>query len=868
MKTIILIVLLFTFSLTLLSQTPQAWPDAGDADFTKNWIPYTRLGLGIKDKEGSTDPSNGGTTPTQYVDVVGNSLSVVSVFYGYDSLKQTLFVRMRMEVDVQTNSPDGASNDDPFNNGTWCLLIDTDGDGWKEFVVMLDGQTGSPSSPIDETVVYYENTNTQSLVSATKTFSKKMIFPDSDARTEVSDYGWGRAIRLASGPSGDFYLDWQIPISAFNGLVTENTHIAFGYSTANSNTDPLQKDLVYQGNFIGATSKQFPFGDQLTLKDGLTQIPYAEIITIAGCNPTTIDAKIIDLLDVNEAGQGSIQSSIKQVDFYYRKQSGGPDILIGTQTTPYDPGTSWGLYRIVWNNALVPQGLYYIFCKATDLQNNVGTSAPVSYNHYCGPVGVDVSGFVYNDANHNSMKDANETGTTLSNLFAKIFLTSSPAGPASQAVAVNATTGAYSFPAVAVGTYYIIIDDNSLLSDVAPNIPAGWVGTESPTFTKIVNVQTTVITNQNFGLYNGCKLSGRVFYDTGVGGGLPNNGKQDGTEFGITDVFIQATNADGSIVYDVALTNGAGDYTLFIPASAGTVKIKEYNMPNTRSTGGSAGTTSGAYDRATDTTTFTAVAGTVYTNVNFADVPTNTLMANQQKSALPGTVVSYTHTFIPGTGGQVFFNTTQIASPNMPGWNQVLYQDTNCNGAIDIGEPILTSSTNIDVTAGQKICLILQEFVPSNAPNMARDVVSVIATFKYLNADPALADDVLVNSDITVVNTNQGNLRLIKQVDKPNAKPGEKLLYTVVYINVGRYYVQQVILSDPISPLCDFLPGQFTDGKDILWQKPDGSTVFLTAIVDTDEGSVENKVLYIRMGSTLQVPAGSSGIVQYYVQIK
>lgn len=872
MKNIILLLfLVFNFAFPLFAQVPQSWPDAGDPDVTKNWFAYTRLGVGMQDQVGSVDKSTGGAQPTQSAEVSGADNGNVSVFYSYSSIKQTIFVRVRLTASVlRVTAPDGTHQGDPFDATQWSLLIDTDGDGWKEFVIWLDGRSGISGDTLDKVRVLYENTNTQAVAAAVQTFSQKMIFPDRDARANVYDYGWARAIALADGTS-NWYADWQIPMTVFNvsgnQLVTENTHISFGYSTAESNTDPLQKDVVFNGNFVAAVDKQFPFGDQLTLKDGITQAPYAEVISTTGCNPTTIDAKIIDVLAVNEAGNGSVQSSIQKVDFYYRKQSGGPDILIGTQVAPYDPTVSWGLYRIVWNNALVPKDLYYVFCKATDLQNNVGTSALFPYDHSCGPVGVNVSGYVYLDANHNSMKDANEAGTTLNNLFAKIFPTTSPAGPALQAVAVDPTTGLYSFPAMAVGAYFIIIDNNSTLADVTPNIPAGWVGTETPTYQRTVNVQTIAVTNQNFGLYNGSRLSGRVFYDTGVGAGIPNNGIQDGTEQGIPDVLIQAANADGSVTYDIALSNGAGDYTILIPAAAGVVRIKEYNMPNTLSTGGSGGNTGVNYDRATDTTTFTAVVGTTYINVNFADVPTNTLISDQQKTTLPGTVVSYPHTFVAGTGGQVSFQTAHTASPTMPGWNQVLYHDVNCNGAIDAGESALAPTTNIPVLAGQSICVILQEFVPSNAPNMARDTVSVSATFQYLNANPALPNSVLINNDITVVDISQGNLRLIKQVSPVNARPGEPVLYTVAYINVGLDYVKEVVLSDPISPLCDFFPGQF-GGKDILWQKPDGTTVYLTAAVDTDEGSVENKILYVRMGSTLQIPAGSNGIIQYYVTIK
>ena len=57
----------------------------------------------------------------------------------------------------------GGSNDDPWDNVTWSMLIDSDGDGFKEFVVQLNGDTGSPSNVTDDITVYYDNTRSQAL---------------------------------------------------------------------------------------------------------------------------------------------------------------------------------------------------------------------------------------------------------------------------------------------------------------------------------------------------------------------------------------------------------------------------------------------------------------------------------------------------------------------------------------------------------------------------------------------------------------------------------------------------------------------------------------------------------------------------------
>ena len=107
--------------------------------------------------------------------------------------------------------------------------------------------------------------------------------------------------------------------------------------------------------------------------------------------------------------------------------------------------------------------------------------------------------------------------------------------------------------------------------------------------------------NQNFGLYNGSKLSGTVFKDTGNGvGGIANDHIQNGGETGIAGVTLTATNAScPSSLCDSTVTTGTGSYTLYIPAlvGSGLVGINETNPSGYVSTGGAVGTTGDGYPR-------------------------------------------------------------------------------------------------------------------------------------------------------------------------------------------------------------------------------------------------------------------------------
>ena len=419
-----------------------------------------------------------------------------------------------------------------------------------------------------------------------------------------------------------------------------------------------------------------------------------------------------------------------------------------------------------------------------------------------------VSGTVYADANHNANLDAGESGTGVAGLYVKLapFSGGSCQAPATTAATVNTTTGAYSLPTVAPGNYCLILDANNTLSDITPARPAGWIGTQNASGIIQLTVAGAPPPPQNFGLYNGASLSGTVFGDTGAGSGTANNGTQDGGEAGLANVAVN-TSAGSSIS---AATAGNGGYTLWIPAStSGTLTITPAAPSGSLASGGSAGTTAGTYTR--PSVAFTPVAGSIYTGVNFGLVPANTLGPNGAQTAQPGTTVFYAHTFTAGSGGQVAFSLSNSATPASPAWTQVLYQDSNCNGVLDSGEPQIAAP--ITTTAGQKICLIVKQFVPAGAASGAQNNVTLTAQFNYTNANPALSAS-LSASDITTVGP-PGALALSKLVSNltqggaaataVSANPGDTLQYTLTAVNNGTQALNTLVVSDATPAFTTFV---------------------------------------------------------------
>jgi uncharacterized repeat protein (TIGR01451 family) len=423
----------------------------------------------------------------------------------------------------------------------------------------------------------------------------------------------------------------------------------------------------------------------------------------------------------------------------------------------------------------------------------------------------NITGTVYNDANHNAALDSGETGTGLTGLFVKLAPQSggSCQSPATYAAAITTASGAYNVPGIAPGSYCLIESNNGTLTDITATLPTGWVRTQTPGGVINVTLASTALAQQNFGLFHGSALSALVFADIGTGsGGTPNDGLQNGTEAGLPNVTVQAVNAGSTIA--TAVTNGTGTAQLWLPlGTTGTVTVAPTPPSGYLVTGGTAGTVAGAaYTR--PSVTFTYSAGATGTIGAFGLVPPNSLAPNGVNSAQPGTTVYYPHTFTAADGGQVTFSTLAVATPNIGGWTETLYRDSNCNGKLDAGEPQLTSA--IVVTATQQVCLILKEFVPASAPVNAENVVTLKATTSYTNANPTLSASVLSTDTTTVI--QQGAMTLSKQVNNitqggtagtsNNALPGNVLQYQLALSNAGSNPLTQVVVNDTTPAFTTF----------------------------------------------------------------
>ncbi len=458
-----------------LNTQPVGWPS--ETIGASGWTAYTQIGTPIRDKTAADgDPSTGGTTPQQDTDISrGDSPYYPSALYAFDSTTGVFFYRIRVNSCPLTNSALSGgtyTGGDPWDNVTWNLLIDTDGDGYKEFTVVLDGDSGGKtnsdigaaagSKDGDDLKIYYNNSPGQ-LVTAETVSNDQVVAPGDlvwwgNAGTKSAsvpaslydgatwDFGRTRCVyHTASNATwgAGWFVDFQFPISALtdawnsgNGgrqIVGVNTPISFGYSTSNSNSNPLQKDFASTFAYTAAGSARFPFSDVVTLATGITQFPMVGSMTLSNIqcpNQVTVSTGVADALTVSppSTGTGTVTDTIAEVTFgYYFDANGNGQAddgsswktmaTVGSSLNPDTNGdlapdgvtASFNDWGVVWNTAGLANGQYLIRVTAVDdeghtTQKTVG-SYVVDSAGGCRD-GLNASWNSYSDADHLTPADS------------------------------------------------------------------------------------------------------------------------------------------------------------------------------------------------------------------------------------------------------------------------------------------------------------------------------------------------------------------------------------------------------------------------------------------------------------------------------
>ncbi|MEK7747513.1 MAG: right-handed parallel beta-helix repeat-containing protein [Nitrospirota bacterium] len=443
--------------------------------------------------------------------------------------------------------------------------------------------------------------------------------------------------------------------------------------------------------------------------------------------------------------------------------------------------------------ATAPQGFY---------DNNVSaTSIDVTIASFTGAqiqvLGYNVSGVVFVDSNHNGALDLAEAG--ILSVTLRIFSGASPI-----ATTTTDSAGKYIFTGIANGTY-----------EVRETVPALYSPTTATIFP--ITINNAHITGQNFGNFAGMRITGTVFSDIGLGGGTPNNGIKDGTEAGISNTAVRVTDTGGGTLYDQTVTSQSGIYTLWVPtATTLSVVVRETNPSN--------------YVSITpDTIALSVSAGVDSANHHFGDVPPLSFSPNGSQVAAPGSIAVFAHTLVAGTTGQVTLSTTSSA-----GLIFTFYKDTNGNTQLDVGEPLLTAG-DLNMTASQTLKFLARAMIPTSFALGTVNTAVITALQVFVNS--SLTDSRMV-TDLTHVSS--GAFRLVKSGSVTTAKPGENIIYTLTYINMGAETLSSIVIHDRLSEYLTFVSA--TPPQDDGF--PDAASVLQWTISGTLVGGASGSLSY------------------------
>jgi uncharacterized repeat protein (TIGR01451 family) len=244
-------------------------------------------------------------------------------------------------------------------------------------------------------------------------------------------------------------------------------------------------------------------------------------------------------------------------------------------------------------------------------------------------------------------------------------------------------------------------------------------------------------------------------------------------------------------------------------------------------------------------------------NVDILSLAGIALNPDHVGSASPGTAVSYRH-YVRNID-YADDNVTITYPASSEGWTWTWYL-TDAAGNISSG-PFSSGNTIKNIAAGEIRHLLFRALVPANTAAGARDVLDIKAT--------SVRDGTFFDTarDITVVTDQPSQIQLFKNVDKGNARPGEQLLYTVSFLNMGTSSLSNLIISDPVSAYVMFLYDSFGVGADIELVLPGAGTSYLTAAIDMDEGQYDGGIVTVNL-ETYQLPAGETGHISYKVMLK
>jgi len=525
----------------------------------------------------------------------------------------------------------------------------------------------------------------------------------------------------------------------------------------------------------------------------------------------------------------------------------------------------------------ITAGSTVITSTATDAAS--GSTSEFGPNSTVLASAITVSGYVYLDVNHDGALNSGESWQNGTQVYVSLWNGATQIGTTQTVPAGSSSdTGFYSFNNLlnSGGTYTIVLSTTATPTGVgSAGVPSGYllVNPTTATIAFTFTSSTPAVMNQNFGLFHGLKISGKVFNDNGAGtGGVANDGHWNGTEPGFNGVAMVAKD-NGSVQLDKTSTDAGGNYTLWLPSTAASpVTITLSAFGTYVSSGFDAGTpaTGGTWNTSTLVFSFSPTwTNSAYTGVNFGFVPGNSFAPNGSQEAVPGSIAVYPHIYTSVTGGSVSFTATAAQSqPNY--FAEILYKDTACSGNLATATYLAWGTSVTIPSGGGKVCILMKEMVSLAASFGMQNSVTITATFAY-GGSSSLPNTTLTVLDVTVLGTRTtGDLQLVKSVyiDATCANPANPTYSTTATSAQSGYCIKYQIqaTNGGASPLSGLVISDFTPPYTTLQSGTPASSVG-TSCTGLTAGAITVNAGALQAAFSGNMPSGCVATFVYEVKV-
>jgi len=209
-------------------------------------------------------------------------------------------------------------------------------------------------------------------------------------------------------------------------------------------------------------------------------------------------------------------------------------------------------------------------------------------------------------------------------------------------------------------------------------------------------------------------VSGKVFLDVGGDLGVAHDGQQSVTEIGHSGVLLHLSDCN-TRVFSQALTRSDGSFSLNAAevADGQQVCVQQQLPGGYRGVSVDAGTTRAASQNADPILRFKYAAGVTYSGLLFGNAPVGSLSGGGTKTVTAGAGVLYVHIYTAGSSGNVSFEVERVDAGADPDWRQTAYLDALCDGVTTSDSR--PSQGSVEVTAGQKLCVLVHVESPAHA---------------------------------------------------------------------------------------------------------------------------------------------------------